>query len=81
MGEASLLLPGIGSPLPCGAGVVRDDDYPVALAREIDRVASHPEVAHERFEVGMLAGEAERMLEEIVHGAVRGTNGGAPSRR
>ncbi|MFQ5809934.1 MAG: glycosyltransferase, partial [Armatimonadota bacterium] len=84
VGEASLLLPGIGSLLPYRAGVVRDDDYPLALAREIDRLAAHPEltsevaerarrVARERFEVGMLADEAEQMLQDIVHGSVRET--------
>ncbi len=76
VGEASLVLGGIGSLLPYRADVVRDDGYPLLLAREIDRLAARPEItqqvaqraretAREHFEVGMLARRAEGLLDDI----------------
>jgi len=81
VGEASLVLPGIGSLLPYAPEVVRDDEYPARLAAEVDRLAGQPEltravaerarqVAEERFDLRKLRERAAAMLDELAAGGV-----------
>ncbi|MFQ6131302.1 MAG: glycosyltransferase [Armatimonadota bacterium] len=80
VGEASLVLPEIGSLLPYAPRVVRDEEYPARLAAEIDRLAARPEltrqvrerarqVAEEEFDVRKLRQLARAMAEEAVGGS------------